>query len=44
MDEPQKRRWYSFRWQILFWIALPFIVISLSDFVVMWLASRNARQ
>ena len=39
----QKRPWYSFRWKILFWIALPFIWITIADSVAMWMAARTER-
>ena len=31
MAEQAKRPWYSFRWRILFWIALPFVLITLIE-------------
>ena len=31
MNELKKRPWYSFRWRILFWIAVPIIWITLVD-------------
>jgi thiol-disulfide isomerase/thioredoxin len=32
-----KRLWYKSRWMILFWISLPFIVISCCDIAVRWM-------
>jgi hypothetical protein len=41
MDYKPKRPWYSFRWMILFWIFLPFILIAISDILAAWLVSRR---
>jgi hypothetical protein len=37
MNEKPESPWYSFRWMILFWIALPFAIIAAVDVTVMWL-------
>lgn len=39
MADNQNRPWYSFRWSILLWIALPFAIISAADIFAAWLAN-----
>ena len=39
---PPERPWYSFRWRILFWIALPLIRITLVDTIAMLIAGHNS--
>jgi len=41
-NDPPDRPWYSFRWRILFWIALPFIWIALVDTFALLIAGRNS--
>ena len=45
VDSRKKRPWYSFRWRILFWIALPFILISIADsFAMWWVANQQTTE
>ena len=42
-SNPPDRRQYSFRWRILFWIALPFIWITIVDSLAMLIAASRSR-
>ncbi|MDC0936379.1 hypothetical protein OAS39_08835 [Pirellulales bacterium] len=44
MSASQQRPWYSFRWRIFFWIAIPFIWIAIVDSVVVYLIPPQTEQ
>ncbi|MDC0936820.1 hypothetical protein OAS39_11080, partial [Pirellulales bacterium] len=44
MSAMQQRPWYSFRWRILLWIAIPFIWIGVADYVAVYMISSRTEQ